>query len=122
YSQVARREPDRVCLYIAGQFSPEVVQYNFDFFNGEQVEFLGPLTERKQVADVMRTCKYLLFPAFADASPNTVGEAIACGLCPLLINPIGGSQEVADLYGTRTYSIQEMANDYEQIFRAVLQG
>src|SRR5690606_40784773 len=75
YSQVARREPDRVCLYIAGQFSPEVVQYNFDFFNGEQVEFLGPLTERKQVAAVMRTCKYLLFPAFADASPNTVGEA-----------------------------------------------
>lgn len=89
--------------------------YKFDFFNDEKIEYTPPINDRKKVGDMLRSCKYLLFPAFADASPNTISEAMACGCKPELINPVGGSQEVVDQYSKKILTIQDMAKSYVEV-------
>ena len=107
-------------LWLVGQFSPELINYNFDFFNNENISYLGVIDDRKRLADVMRQCKYLYFPAFADASPNTLAEAMACGCKPLLLNIVGGSIEVMKKNENKSYTIQEMADEYINIFKKLL--
>jgi glycosyltransferase involved in cell wall biosynthesis len=104
-------------LKLVGNFGKDLPGYNFDFFNGEKISYEPPISDRKKMGDIMRSCRYIYFPAFADASPNTVGEAMACGCQPLLINPIGGSQEVVDLFKNKIYTIQDMADQYLALVR-----
>lgn len=104
-------------LKLVGQFGKDLPGYNFDFFNGEKVSYEPPVADRKKMASVMRSCQYLYFPAFADASPNTVGEAMACGCTPLLVNPVGGTKEVVDLFSNKIHTIQDMAAQYTGLVR-----
>ena len=53
---------------------------NYDFWNGEEYEHVNMPTTPGAMADVMRQCTHLVHPAVADACPNTVLEARACGL------------------------------------------
>jgi glycosyltransferase involved in cell wall biosynthesis len=99
-------------LTIVGQFSDAVRQYNFDFFNEEKVKFIPPIADRMQMGSIYKQHKYLYFPAFADASPNTVSEAIACGCEVLLINSVGGTKEVVDVFRKKIITIQDNANEY----------
>jgi hypothetical protein len=105
-------------LILVGQFSPEVERYKFDFFAGEYVDYQGIIENQEHMGNLMRTCKYILFPAYADASPNTLLEAISCDCKPIGINPVGGSIEVLKLKGR---TISQMANEYKEIFNQVLQ-
>lgn len=116
----AFRKDKKVELWLVGQFSPETVEYNFDFFAGEIICNLGIIDDPKQMGAIMRSCKYFLFPAFADAAPNTLMEAMACGCEPIGINPVGGSVEVYNLMKTGVRTIQDMANDYKEVFNKVL--
>ena len=110
------KEDNTIKLNIVGRFSPEVVNYNFDFFNGENVAYYGIIDNPKEMGKIMRENKYFYFPAFADASPNTLVEAISSGCKPLLINDIGGSKEVA----RNIYSIQKMADKYLSVFNKLM--
>lgn len=112
------RKDKEVELWLIGRYSPELVENNFDFFAGEKVSYLGVIEHREQLADMMRASKYLLFPAYADASPNTVMEAIACGCEVLCANEVGGTRELLDI---RNRSIKDMANDYQKVFDKVCQ-
>ena len=102
-------------LKLVGNFGKDLPGYKFDFFNGEKYTYEPPISDRKKMADVFRSCRYLYFPAFADASPNTVGEAMSCGCEPLLINPIGGTAEVVKLFKEKKHTIEDMANQYLDI-------
>ncbi len=109
----AFRKDKSVELFVVGRVSPELVEYNFDFFAGENVSYIGVIDDPKQLGDIYRTCEYLLFPAFADASPNTVMEAMACGVKVVGVNETGGTVELMDIKGR---SIEDMCNDYKVIF------
>ena len=105
-------------LRLVGNFDKETShEYKFDFFEQENYKYDPPISDRKKMADVYRSCRYLYFPAFADASPNTVSEAIACGCEPLLINPVGGSKEVVETFSKKIITIQEMAAQYCSLVR-----
>ena len=93
-----------------------MIEYNFDFFNGEAVSYIPPTDDRMHLGNIMRQCKYLLFPAFADASPNTVAEAMACGCEVKLVNEIGGTKEVINKHKDKIYTIQDMVKDYLEVF------
>jgi glycosyltransferase involved in cell wall biosynthesis len=115
FHQQFRQFDDKIELWCIGNFSPENVQYNFDFFAGEKIKFIPSISDPKEMGDIMRKSKYLLFPAYADASPNTVAEAMACGCKVLLTNPCGGTDEVIQKH-LFPYIIEEMCGEYLDIF------
>lgn len=112
FHRVSRNQKD-IEFIIVGKFGQESLDYNFDFFAGENITYYPPIEDPMNLANIMRQCKYLYFPCYADASPNTLHEAMACGLEPLLINPEGGSVEVERRWKIgEKYTIQDMAKDY----------
>lgn len=121
HKEVYRNNPNAE-LNIVGKFSPEMIEYGFNFFSGEKIVYDPPIENPQDMGDIMRMCKYFLFPAYADASPNTLNEALACGLRPLLINKEGGSKEIYGRYleGINPYSIQTMNKEYYEVFKKVL--
>jgi glycosyltransferase involved in cell wall biosynthesis len=113
-AQAGKKKPS---LKLVGQFDKYRVEYGFDFFEDEQFHYRPPVGDRNEMAKVYRSCQYLYFPAFADAAPNTVAEAMACGCTPLLINKVGGTQEVVDNYSKGVVTIQNMARKYCDLVR-----
>ena len=122
FHQEYRKNKD-IELFIIGRFSSELVSYNFDFFSGEDIKYLGIIEDPSQLGEIMRSCEFILFPAYIDASPNTLAEAISCGCTPIGINPIGGSIEIVNKWEQGTIpSIQDMGNNYKQIFSKLLEN
>lgn len=115
FAMRARTRPE-VRLKVVGKFSPDTVLYNFDLFGDEKVVYMGVVDDPGVMGDIMRSCRYFYFPAFADASSNALAEAIACGCEPLLVNDTGGSREVIERHKDRPHTIQEMAGEYIDIF------
>jgi len=56
----------------------------------DKVSFLG---NRKDVADVLRSCDIFVRPSLMEGMPLTVLEAMACGV-PVVATPVGGTPEV----------------------------
>ena len=120
FHQAFRKDKDAE-LWLVGQFSPTSAEYGFDFFAGEHVRYLGVEDDRGSLAEIMRSCKYLLFPAFADASSNQLTESLACGCEPLGINPVGGSIEIVNRWKQGIVpSIQDMGVEYLQVFEKLV--
>lgn len=61
-------------LWIMGRFSPQNLEHNWDFFNGEDWKFLGFPTDRSYLSMVYQSADYLMFPHFREACPNTLIE------------------------------------------------
>lgn len=117
---MAWRRDNKKHLIIAGN-APKIYlehsEYNWDLPVPAKVEYAGILNTPEEVASVMKQCDYILYPAFCDAYPNTLLEAIACGCTPLALNKEGGSIEVAQ-NGVKT--IQEMSKEYLELFNRLL--
>ena len=58
----------------------EQIASNYDFWNGEKIKHLNLIDTPEEMAKLMRQCTHLIYPAYADAAPNVVLEARACGL------------------------------------------
>lgn len=93
FHQLWRKNKD-ISITLLGQFSPELVEAEFDFFDGEDWNYISPVENPERMADLYRAHDVLLFPAFCDAAPNTCLEARACGLKVELVNPVGGTIEM----------------------------
>jgi glycosyltransferase involved in cell wall biosynthesis len=59
------------------------------------VTHLGVIVDRERMARVMRGAHVLFFPSRGDYCPNTVLEALACGL-PAWYHPSGGTPELVE--------------------------
>jgi glycosyltransferase involved in cell wall biosynthesis len=57
------------------------------------VTCLGVIVDRARLASIMRSCHVLMFPSRNDYCPNTVLEAMSCGL-PVWYHPSGGTPEL----------------------------
>lgn len=112
-----RNNPDAT-LTIVGNFSPEMIDANFDFFGDEQIEYIPPISDMHVLADIYREHDILLFPAFMDAAPNTVLEARASGLEIQCINEVGGTKEL--LNPELDISLERMGNEYFAIFDLII--
>lgn len=110
---------DRECkLTIVGRFPQELIDYNFDFFNQEKVQYMGQITDPNAIATLMRNNDVLLFPAFADASPQTVVEARLCGMKIELVNQVGGTRELMQL-PLEQIKTDFMVNEYLKVFQSL---
>jgi glycosyltransferase involved in cell wall biosynthesis len=102
------RKNQKAELWITGQFSKELVEYNFDFFQGEKVEYKGVITDPQYMAEIYRTVGTVLAPYYNDACSNTIIEAKACG-CEIIASYTGGTPEIIDL---EDLSASRMAGEY----------
>jgi hypothetical protein len=104
-------------LYIVGNMSGENRQYDFGFYNNENYKFLG-IQVYHGLADIMRASNYLIYPAFADSCPNTLIEALNCGLEVIGLNQYGGQKEVFDKFQTNpeVFTLEHMIEEYRKVF------
>lgn len=116
FQQLHRQTLGGVKLVIAGRFSEELKDNKFDFFMDEDIEYIGVIEDPKEMAKVYRGCDVLLAPYFNDCYSNTILEALSCGL-ELDVEMSGGTPELLK-NGVR--SAQEMAQDYIEAFKGVL--
>lgn len=112
-------------LTIVGKFSPEQVEYGFDFFNGEKIKYLGVINDPHVWADILRSTETLIAPYIADACSNTIIEARLCGCLIetldthlLPSNLAGGTPEILDL-PVEQLTIEHMAKAYLKTLNAL---
>ena len=120
---LAWRKNKKSHLIIVGNI-PEIYlrhpEYNWDLSAQAKVEYLGVLDEAEKVAEIMKKCDYLIFPSFAEAAPNTLIEAMACGVKPIHLCEEGGTMELYNLHKDKPYTIEQMSNRYFDIFNRIL--
>ncbi len=109
-------------LVLVGNFSPEQMQYNFDFFRGEIVKYIPPVTEPEEMARIMRGCTSLLATYYNDCFSNTYLEAMSCGVKLVKVNMSGGTPEMLELWkdkGRDYFGLERMAKEYEVFFNSL---
>lgn len=91
----SRRTPESH-LWIVGNFSPENLEYKFDFFAGEKHEYLGAFENPEDMAEVMRGADFLYLPYYNDACSQTLVEFLNCGktASQVLCNQTGGNPDI----------------------------
>lgn len=122
YQMIHRGNPNAY-LVIVGQFSSELVETNFDFFNGERFEFLGIIDNPERMAQCLRGCDYMLATYYNDCFSNTYLEALACGVELLNPNLTGGTKEMLELWerkGQDYFSLERMIKEYLNCFEEVV--
>lgn len=91
-------------------------EYNWDIPSEAKVEYAGIFNTPEQVAFYLKGIECLIYPSFAEACPNTILEALACGCGFTGINKTGGTQEIIDIYrdNRNVKSIEEMCEEYSR--------
>jgi len=123
--KIQRSDPDAK-LYIVGQFSPELQKANFDFFMGENYEYLGVLNP-PQMSALYKKCDFLLFTYFNDACSNTLIEALVSGVDvydEYLMSTTGGTPELIVKFQERGwpyFALKRMASNYKKALNVILQ-
>lgn len=120
FQKISKQHPSSE-LWIVGQFSPENLEYNFDFFNGEQFKYLGVVTDPYEMAKIYRSADYLIYPYFNDACSNTLIEA-RCSGTKILMTPsgaTGGSPEILNKIVPDDFTLEKMGSKYLKVFSEV---
>ena len=107
----------KALLVLVGRYPEGWANYNFGFFNNEKFIHIENAKD-EELAKIMRACDTLWFPSYADTCPNTVAEALACGLKVDHINQVGGVKEL--VARGLPDSIKEMAEQYVALFEMIL--
>lgn len=76
--QKIHQEDPNAELLIAGNFSPELIENDFDFYAGEKIRYYGVLPPEK-MANIYKMSDVFMYPYWKDACSNTLIEALMCG-------------------------------------------
>lgn len=123
FQQIFRQNPKAEFwfIYDFGRETEELVNAGFDFWNGEKFLHLPRMDSPEGMRELLNQCAYLIYPAIADASPNMVLEARACGLQIVGAAPkeMSGTQELVEL---DDISLERMCDEYYGVFDVLLNG
>lgn len=118
FSQTWQRD-NNAHLALLGNYSPELVTGNFDFYMGERLVFLG-VQEPMLVADALRASQYFLYSYFNDCCSNSLIEALLCG-CEIVdvfgMLQTGGAPEIMAAFrefGPEYFHLDRMAAQYRE--------
>lgn len=121
YSKMQRKDRSAE-LWIVGNFSPELIDGNFDFYNGENYKFWG-VQPAETLASIYKQSNALIYTYFCDACSNTLIEALCCGLrvegYPFFAET-GGSPEILQYFndpfkyedGLKYFGLERMCRQY----------
>lgn len=123
FQMMARKNPDAEFWIInnLGNETADLIRANLDFWNDEKWSFLGVVNDPVEMAKIMQKCSHLIFPASVESCPNTVLEALACGLQVVAVkdNFWGGTSELLNL---PDISLETMCDEYFNLFELVHSG
>lgn len=120
--QMIHRRNKNAKLILTGQFSPEQLEYNFDFYNGENIEYLGVVETPEAMAGVLKGCDYLMASYYNDAFSNTYLEAFMCGVELYKPNMSGGTPEIIEKWqskGREHFELKRMVDEYITLFETL---
>lgn len=124
YQMESSKRQGDTTLHLVGNFSPELVEYNFDFYLGENYKYWGPVTDPNLMASIYRDSDYLIFTFWNDACSNTLIEALCSGcmiLDPYNMIETGGSSEIFHMFedhgGAEYFSLERMADEYLKVIK-----
>jgi glycosyltransferase involved in cell wall biosynthesis len=123
YQKIHAQEPQSK-LILVGNFSDDLINYNFDFFRGEKYQYLGIIENQGEMAMAMRGCQYFMATYYNDCFSNTYLEYLCCGGELYKPNRSGGTGEMISLFLKKDlnyFSLKRMAWDYMDIFEEVIQ-
>ncbi len=118
FQMIARKNP-KAKFFFVYDFGSELrplLDNNFDFWNNEKYEYIPKIEQAEEVAELMRDCGTLIYPAICDASPNTVIEARACGM-EVIGYPDETMSGTAELMNLTSLSLENMCEDYYGVFK-----
>jgi len=105
-------------LIIAGRlpdgYHIELMNNNWDFVRGENVEYIGQFEKPEEVAEIMKGCTDLIHVSFQDACSNTILEARACNL-NVIASMTGGTPEIMQK-PSHKIGLNIMASEYYKVF------
>ncbi len=122
YYQQLHRQHINSKLYIVGKFSGENLENDFDFFNGENYQYLGFLNDPEDLATLYRSCEFI-YPYYNDACSNTLIEAILCGSRVHWLEESGGAKEIRkklETEGKEYFYLKRMNNEYKKAFKEII--
>lgn len=98
-------------LYIVGNFSPELVEGNFDFYMGEDYQYY-PTQDHEAYSVLLAQSENFIYTYYNDACSNSLIEAIACE-CKI-VDPhhfleTGGAPEILE---QKDISLERMCQEY----------
>ncbi len=115
FSKYQLEHPNAI-LHIVGQFSPELQDGNFDFYNNEKYKYYG--IANKESLATLYSISSLLYTYYNDACSNTLIEALVSG-CNIVgdeyYRTTGGSSEILDKFynqGRDYFSLKRMSYEY----------
>lgn len=93
FAELLQNNPD-IQFYLIGRQDLDILSWQ-NIRRLKNVTWLPYVEDRRELAKYMRTMSILLFPSIDDCSPNTVPEAMACGV-PILAEKSGGVPELIE--------------------------
>ena len=122
---MAWRQDNEISLVVAGNV-PRIYldnpEYNWDLPTIGKVQYVGIKNTPEEMARLCRSADFLIYPSFAEACPNVVAEAMACGCKVLGVNPEGGTTELIQKNTPAPYTIQQMGEEYLKVFLELTAG
>jgi len=107
-------------LWIVGKFSPQQIEYKFDFFGGaeKRYRYFGIIENPEEMAKIYRSADYLLYPYYLEACSNTLIEAKLCGLEILYSGDDDESSALEILRASRQdLTLEAMGKKYLEVFK-----
>ena len=105
-------------LNIVGQFSPELIEYNFDFYMDEDYTYWGVMNDPESLSSIYKTSDYFIYSYWNDACSNSLIESLCCGCIvsdPHAMLMTGGATEITDKFqeqGSEYFGLDRMGEDY----------
>jgi glycosyltransferase involved in cell wall biosynthesis len=118
FQQESWRRRGQTKLNIVGQFSPELIEYNFDFYMDEDYNYWGVIQDPSTLASIYRDSDYFIYSYWNDACSNSLIEALCCGCVvsdPHAMLRTGGAPEIVrnfEQQGSEYFALKRMGNDY----------
>jgi len=126
YQMESLKRNGNAFLNIIGQFSPELVEYNFDFYSDEKYRYWGVISDPGTMASILRSSDYFIYSYWNDACSNAAIEALCCG-CTIIdyygMRETGGMPEILHHFdehgGSDYFSLERMESDYVKALSAL---
>lgn len=128
YFQMVHRSDHSAEFWFTYEFKkdlPELQDANFDFWNKEPYVHVPVQPTPEAVANVMKQCTHFICPYTVEAAPNTLLEALHCGLkvvgtVSMDGVEVGGVREYLKLWDEGfDFSLQRMGDEYYGLMRVI---